>query len=90
MVKSSDSIEPRRPKRAPEAPTEILFLINREDSMLPPSPANRYITPILTANCPEISDFYDTTNVITELVHSFTNLTETKLLLKADTDEDEA
>jgi len=49
-VKSSESIEPRRPKRAPEAPTEILFLINNDDNILPPIPDNRYITPILTEN----------------------------------------
>lgn len=48
-MRSSESIEPRSPKRAPEAPTEMLFLINREDKTLPPIPDNRYITPILTA-----------------------------------------
>ena len=48
LVRSSESIEPRRPKRAPEAPTEISFLINNEDSMLPPIPDIMYMTPILT------------------------------------------
>lgn len=48
FVISSDSIAPRRPKRAPEAPTEMLFLIKREDSILPPNPDNRYMNPILT------------------------------------------
>lgn len=48
LVRSSESIEPRRPKRAPEAPTEIPLLINNEDNMLPPIPDITYMTPILT------------------------------------------
>lgn len=49
FVISSASIAPRSPKRAPEAPTEMWFLINRDDSILPPKPDKRYMTPILTA-----------------------------------------
>lgn len=49
FVISSDSIAPRSPKRAPEAPTEVWSLINRHDRTLPPNPDTRYITPILTA-----------------------------------------
>jgi hypothetical protein len=41
FVISSESIAPRSPKRAPEAPTEMLFLINREESTLPPNPDRR-------------------------------------------------
>jgi len=48
FVISSDSIAPRSPKRAPEAPTEIWSMINRDDSTLPPNPDTRYIIPILT------------------------------------------
>ena len=58
MVRISESIEPRSPKRAPEAPTETPFLIKREDNTLPPTPDVTYITPILTANSkPKISTF---------------------------------
>lgn len=46
---SSESIAPSSPKSAPEAPTEILFLMKREERILPPSPDRRYITPIRTA-----------------------------------------
>jgi len=49
FVRSSDIIAPRSPKRALEAPTEMLFLIKIEESTLPPNPDNRYINPILTA-----------------------------------------
>ena len=49
FVISSDSIAPRSPKRAPEAPTEIWSLRNRDDSTLPPNPDTRYMIPILTA-----------------------------------------
>lgn len=48
LVISSDNIAPKSPKRAPEAPTEILFLTKREERTLPPNPDTRYITPILT------------------------------------------
>ena len=41
FVISSESIAPRSPKRAPEAPTEMLFLMNKEDSTLPPNPDNK-------------------------------------------------
>jgi hypothetical protein len=41
LVKSSDSMAPRRPKRAPEAPTEMLFLMNSDERTLPPMPETR-------------------------------------------------
>lgn len=50
FVKSSDNIAPRSPNNAPEAPTEMLFLMNRDERTLPPNPAIRYIMPIRTAN----------------------------------------
>jgi len=40
---------PRSPNRAPEAPTDILFFMKSDDSMLPPNPDTRYIVPIRTA-----------------------------------------
>lgn len=46
---SSDSIDPRSPNKAPEAPTEILFLKRRAERTLPPNPDTRYITPIRAA-----------------------------------------
>ena len=39
---------PRSPNRAPEAPTEMVFLMNRDESTLPPTPETRYMMPILT------------------------------------------
>lgn len=48
LVRSSDNIAPRKPKRAPEAPTEMLVLIKRDETRLPPNPEKRYITPIRT------------------------------------------
>lgn len=47
---SSESIAPKSPKRAPDAPTEMLVLMKKADSMLPPNPDKRYIIPIRTAN----------------------------------------
>ena len=50
---SSESIAPKRPKRAPEAPTDMvgfsagLRLI--DESKLPPNPESTYKHPILTA-----------------------------------------
>jgi hypothetical protein len=41
LVRSSESMAPRSPKRAPEAPTEMWFLMNREDRTLPPRPDRR-------------------------------------------------
>lgn len=41
LVISSESIAPRSPKRAPEAPTEMLFRINREEITLAPNPDKR-------------------------------------------------
>ncbi|KAK8511940.1 hypothetical protein V6N12_074629 [Hibiscus sabdariffa] len=41
FVISSESIAPRSPKRAPDAPTEMSFRINREESTLPPNPDKR-------------------------------------------------
>lgn len=48
FVMSSESIPPSRPKSAPEAPTEILDWIKRDDNMLPPKPEITYSNPILT------------------------------------------
>lgn len=39
---------PKRPKRAPEAPTEIPDWINRADIKLPPNPDTMYSIPIRT------------------------------------------
>lgn len=49
FVISSESIDPRRPNRAPDAPTETEFLTKRAETMLPPIPETRYITPTRTA-----------------------------------------
>lgn len=40
---------PSNPNRAPEAPTEILDAVNREDNRLPPNPDMIYNRPILAA-----------------------------------------
>jgi hypothetical protein len=50
FVISSESIAPRRPNKAPDAPTDILFLMKREERTLPPNPERRYIAAILTEN----------------------------------------
>jgi hypothetical protein len=49
LVISSDSIAPRRPKSAPEAPTETPFLRKSTESTLPPKPDTRYTSPTLPA-----------------------------------------
>lgn len=49
LVINSDSIAPRSPNKAPDAPTEILFLMKRDDRILPPNPESRYIAPIRTS-----------------------------------------
>ena len=41
FVKSSESIAPSRPNKAPEAPTEMLLWMNNAESILPPSPENK-------------------------------------------------
>lgn len=41
LVMSSDSIAPRSPKSAPEAPTETPFLMKSTESTLPPNPEKR-------------------------------------------------
>lgn len=41
FVMSSESMAPKSPNRAPEAPTEILLLRKRAESMLPPKPDMR-------------------------------------------------
>lgn len=48
---SSESMDPNRPKSAPEAPTEmVLFLAgDKTDVKLPPKPDIMYNGPILTA-----------------------------------------
>lgn len=48
LVMSSESMAPSKPKRALEAPTEILCWMNREESKLPPNPEITYSTPIST------------------------------------------
>ena len=45
----SDRIAPRRPKSAPEAPTETPFLMKRTESTLPPKPETRYTSPTFPA-----------------------------------------
>lgn len=45
---SSESMPPSNPKSAPDAPTEILFWIKRDDNKLPPRPEMRYSNPIRT------------------------------------------
>ena len=40
---------PSSPKRAPEAPTDISDLMDREDKRLPPNPEITYSIPIFTA-----------------------------------------
>lgn len=49
FVKSSDNIAPRSPNKAPDAPTEMLFCMKREDNMLPPKPESKYSIPTRTA-----------------------------------------
>lgn len=46
LVMSSDSMPPSKPKRALEAPTEILFWMNRDESKLPPNPDITNSSPI--------------------------------------------
>lgn len=41
-------MDPSNPKRAPDAPTEILDCIKRADNKLPPIPEMTYSRPILT------------------------------------------
>lgn len=48
FVISSDSIDPSKPNRAPDAPTETPFLKKRAERTLPPNPDTRYIKPTLT------------------------------------------
>lgn len=49
LVMSSDSMPPSKPKRALEAPTEILCWMNRDESKLPPNPDITNSSPISTA-----------------------------------------
>lgn len=51
---SSETIAPKSPKRAPDAPTEMPFLMKRAESMLPPNPDKRYIMLIRTADIQDI------------------------------------
>lgn len=46
---SSENIAPRSPNKAPEAPTEMLFIKRRAERTEPPKPDSRYITPMRTA-----------------------------------------
>lgn len=41
---------PSNPKSAPEAPTEMVDLMNRADNKVPPNPDTTYRTPIFAAN----------------------------------------
>ena len=50
FVMSSESMAPSSPKRAPEAPTDISDLMDREDKRLPPNPEITYSIPIFTAH----------------------------------------
>lgn len=45
---SSESIDPRSPNRAPEAPTEMLFLRRRAERTAPPKPDRMYTVPMRT------------------------------------------
>lgn len=54
---SSESMPPSNPKSAPEAPTEILDWIKRDDNKLPPRPEMRYSNPIRTEKGQEIKKF---------------------------------
>lgn len=46
---SSETIPPRSPNKAPDAPTETLFLKRRAERTAPPKPDKRYTAPIRTA-----------------------------------------
>jgi hypothetical protein len=49
FVMSSESIDPSKPNRAPDAPTETpLFLKKRAERTFPPNPDMMYIRPTLT------------------------------------------
>lgn len=49
FISSSDIMHPSNPKRAPEAPTEMLFAVRkRADIKLPPKPEMTYSRPVLT------------------------------------------
>lgn len=48
FVMSSESMAPKNPKSAPEAPTDIDFPIEIEDIKLPPKPETTYKIPIRT------------------------------------------
>lgn len=41
-------MDPSRPNKAPEAPTEMLFLRRRAERTLPPNPDSKYVSPIRT------------------------------------------
>ena len=45
---------PSNPKSAPDAPTDTVDFAWRADNKLPPKPASRYKTPILTAKFQEV------------------------------------
>lgn len=47
-MNSSESIPPSNPNNAPEAPTDMVVLWNKDENKLPPIPANIYSGPILT------------------------------------------
>lgn len=50
FVRSSESMPPSKPNRAPEAPTEIVVRMNKDDNKLPPTPDIVYNKPIRTAH----------------------------------------
>lgn len=48
FVRSSESMHPSNPNNAPDAPTEMVLRMNKQDDMLPPSPDITYSNPIRT------------------------------------------
>lgn len=59
FVRSSESMAPRSPKSAPDAPTDTVFGVEdslkcKIDNKLPPKPESMYKNPILTAKVQEI------------------------------------
>lgn len=48
FVRSSESMHPSNPNNEPDAPTEMVLRINKQDNMLPPIPDKRYSNPTRT------------------------------------------
>lgn len=49
FMRSSESMAPSKPNNAPEAPTEMVVLTNKEDNKLPPIPDITYTSPMRAA-----------------------------------------